>query len=65
MSDEALLPCSSEAIQSHGYHGYYDHHHNMTTVPRLEKHAAPFWASLLAAWLEGRREGSEEGEEGW
>lgn len=43
-----------------------DHQHNITTVPRLEKHAPPFWASLLAAWSKERREGSEEGEDrGW
>lgn len=53
--DEALLPCSCRAIRSHGYHGYYGHHHYITTVPRLEKHAAPFWASLLAAWRKERR----------
>lgn len=64
MEGEAQLPCSSEAIQSHGYHGYYGHHHNITTVPRLEKHAAPFWASLLAAWSKERRGGSEEGRQG-
>lgn len=69
MRGEALLPCSSEAIQSHGYHGYYGHHHhhhNITTVPRLEKHAAPFWVSLLAALVErGKetREGRSKG--GW
>lgn len=56
MRGEALLPCSSEAIQSHGYHGYYGHHHNITTVPRLEKHAAPFWVSLLAASVKGGKE---------
>lgn len=56
MRGEALLPCNSEAIQSHGYHGYYGHHHNITTVPRLEKHAAPFWVSLLAASVKGGKE---------
>lgn len=37
--------------------------HNISTEPRLEKHAAPFWVSLLAAWVREGKKGRKEGKE--
>lgn len=46
---------ASKAIQSHSCHGYHNHRHNISIIPRSEKHAPPFWVSFLAAWLKARR----------
>lgn len=58
LGKSAARPCchaASEAILSHSCHGYHIHRHNISIIPRSEKHAPPFWVSFLAAWLKARR----------